>query len=253
MLISQDFQTLQKSYDFDSITKATGQDFVKSVKNSVTRRNQNKIINIVGMPGSGKSWACLRLAEVLDPQDDFDPHYIAYTKKDFYNIINSGFKRGQPIVYEETGVNESNRSFWDNKETNDIMQTFRRMNAILLTNTPMHSFQDKQQRELSHAVFSMGKIFAKKKQSILHPFFTETNPVNGQKRMGWCTLKGDLISEIILNAPSKQLLKEYEARKKEFGNALNQRSLVNNIQREKKRKIETKMQVAKAKRMGVTF
>ena len=253
MLVSSDYQTLSEVYDYNNIVKATGEDFIKKMQDACIKRNGNKIITIVGMPGSGKSWACLRLAEVLNPEGKFHKDFIAYTKKDFYDIINSDFPKGQPIVYEEVGVNESNRSFWDNMETNKIMQTFRHRNAILLMNTPMKSFADKQQRDLNHAVFAMQKILYGEKKSIIRPYFTNINPVSGEQMVGWCMIKGDLISEIILKKPSAKLINYYEDKKVEFTKALNTSSQLKNIQREKDREKVMKVEIKKAKNMGVTF
>lgn len=251
MIVTQDTGILNDVYKMADTKKATGSDFINEMRKAVTNRDGNKIITIVGMPGSGKSWACLRLAEVLAPDGYFDPKFIAYNKKDFYDIVNSDFPRGQPIVYEEVGVNEGNRSWAQNMDTNKILQTFRHKNAILLMNTPVKTFVDKQARDLNHAIFWMRKILHNKKQSVMSPFFTEINPVSGETRTGWCVLKGDMISEIVLNIPSLELRKAYKKGKLEFTKKLNAKSLTSYAKKEKELMIEHRKKLDQAKQLGI--
>ena len=254
MIVTQDMELLESIYDFDAFKTASGKDFVEKIRSAVINKNTNMIVTIVGKPGSGKSWACLRLAEVLSDActgQPFSIDHVAFDKRKFYDLINSDLPKGQVIVYEEVGVNESNRRWQKNMTTNDIMQTFRHRNLILLMNTPLKSFVDKQARQLNHAVFWMKRIDHEKNQSFMKPYFTDTNPITGLTFTSFTVLKGDLITEIKLNKPSIELIREYEKGKVKFTKALNQRSLASYAREEKKQLIEHRKEQKQARAMGI--
>ena len=212
---------------FDYVKYKPGHEaWVDYIKGRI-KKNKNFIGFISGETGSGKSWTCLSMAEKLDPS--FSLERIVFTPGQFFKLINGGtLKKGYVIVWEEVGVNLSNRDWQSsvNKAINQVIQTFRHRNFILLMNAPYMDFVDAATRKLFHAEFETVGIVKKKVvlkgriiqyNSKLKKFYYKdlrvVRPQEGVVRLQrWGVIK-----------PSSELIKAYEAKKLEYTMALNKK------------------------------
>ena len=178
--------------------------------------NKNFMAIISGATGSGKSWSALSIGQLLDPE--FDVSRVIFRGTDLLKLINSGkLKKGSVILWDEAGVDLSNRSWQSatNKLLNFLLQTFRHKNIILLFTTPYSDFVDKLTRRLFHAEFKTISIDFDKNTTKIKPLLIQYNARYGKfyyKFLRIIHREGGAvpISEWNVPAPSKELIKAYE-------------------------------------------
>lgn len=191
-------------------------------------KNKNFLCAITGPTGSGKTYSSLRLAEILD--EEFNKDRIVFTPKEFINLLNNGdLKSGSVIVFDEAGVSLNNRA-WQSIANNLIqyvLQTFRHKNYIVLFTAPDFSFIDKASRKLFHSYMETKGINFTKKKCMLKPFMLQINQRTGDIYFKYLTVvmpgqKESKITSLSVGLPSKDLIKAYEEKKKEFTQSLNE-------------------------------
>lgn len=101
------------------------------------RRNQNKsnIIVITGSPGEGKTYAGIRLCEILDPK--FNPNtQIVFTRPQLLHIIGekSPLKRGQVILIDEAHYSMGSRRWIEaiQKDLMDALASVRSRGYVII-------------------------------------------------------------------------------------------------------------------------
>lgn len=193
-------------------------------------QNKNFLGFISGPTGSGKTYSCLRIAEELDP--DFGIDRVVFKGTALMDLINSGkLKKGSVIVFEEIGVEMSNKNWASvtNKMLNYLMQTFRHRNFILLMNSPYMDFVDASTRKLFHAEMRTIKIDFKLNQVVLKPLVIQYNSRLQKfyyKRLKVITAHGKLPLNLwSVDKPSKDLLDKYDIKKNSFTDELNKKIL----------------------------
>jgi len=206
---------------------------VKYIKDRVLNKNKNFLMLFVGSTGSGKSYASLRLAEMLDPT--FDISNVSFKAKEFMNNINNLIARseqgeeikGKVLVWEEFGVEHNAREFMtiSNRVINYFFQTSRHLNLIVIMNVPLLSYIDSATRKLLHAIGEMQSINLRTKTSKAKIKMLQTNVITGKvypKYLRYRKGKKFYVSKKInFNLPSKELYEAYEKKKKEFTTQLN--------------------------------
>lgn len=195
--------------------------------NGRIRNNKNFIGFIGGPTGSGKSYASLSIAKKIDPK--FDITRIVFTGGELMELVNNGgLKSGSVIVFEEAGIELSNRSWQSvmNKMLNFLLQTFRHRNFILILNSPYMDFVDAATRKLFHAEIQTKKIDFEKKLTILKPQIIQYN--SRYKKFYYKYLRIGMpgkgmaaVKTWSVPKPDEKLLEEYEKKKKEFTEGLN--------------------------------
>lgn len=190
------------------------------------KKNKNFLGFISGQTGSGKSYCSLRIAQDIDP--DFSIDHVVFRSTELMDLINSGrLKSGAVIIFEEMGVDANNKNWQSttNKMLNYLMQTFRHKNYIMIMNSPMMDFVDAGLRKLFHAELQTIGIDLSKNEVKLKPHLLQYNPRNKKwyyKRLKVTTNQGKFpISVWRVGKPSKPLLKDYEAKKRVYTDALN--------------------------------
>ncbi len=203
--------------------------WIRYIKQRIAK-NKNFLGFIGGQTGSGKSWSSLRIAEELD--NDFNIDRVVFSGLELMNLINSGkLKRGSVIVFEETGVEMNNRNWGSviNKMLNYLLQTFRHRGFILIMNSPYMDFIDAATRKLFHAELLTAGINLDKQQVRLKPQLIQYNGRLKKfyfKRLRVITPNGVVpVSFWNVARPSKELLVEYERKKREYTDRLNKRIL----------------------------
>lgn len=225
--MSIQFDEIVQSLDFfkDKVTREKtdyGKIWIKELRDAI-ESGMGRNMLVVGEPGSGKSWACLRLAEVLDA-NGFTVDKIAFNARDFLQLIMKA-KKGDVIVYEEVGVNINNREWHQHGGQNAIMQTVRYKNLFIIMNCPNSDFLDKAVRKLIHYSFMMKKLSISQGYSVMRPMRLHTDGQFNFTKKNYPCIHGDLVSEICVSKPSVKLRHSYEKLARQYKGELNEKFL----------------------------
>lgn len=213
------------------------------------KKNKNFLLFISGSTGSGKSWSSLAIAEMVDPEFNIDR--VVFTALELMELINHGkLKRGSAIVFEETGVELSNKNWQSvfNKMISYLLQTFRHRNFILILNAPFLDFIDSSMRKLFHGELRTVSINRKKNTVKMRPLLLQYNSRLKKhyfKYLRIRTPKGIVpIARWNIPRPSSKLIREYEVKKRRFTDALN-REILEQLKKAKNAKPKKKMKCVK--------
>jgi len=202
--------------------------WVSYIKQRINK-NKNFLGFISGQTGSGKSYSCLSIGEMIDPNFDIDR--VVFSGQELMQLINSKkLKRGSCIMFDEMSIDMDNRN-WNsttNKMINYLMQTFRYRGFIMLMNSPFLDFIDSKTRKLFHAEIGIAMIDYDKEECYLTPRIIQ---YNGRfQKFYYKRLKVKLpngafkpIDMWKVPKPSKDLLKSYEKKKDHYAQLLNKR------------------------------
>ena len=201
--------------------------WVRYIIERTTVKNKNFLVTITGQTGSGKSWSGLSIGEMVDP--DFSVDRIVFKGIELMNLINSGnLKSGSVILWDEAGIDLSSRNWQSltNKMLNYVLQTFRKMNFVLIFTVPYQDFLDVGSRKLFHADFETVSINRQKKTCRIKPKLLQYNADLKKwykkylrvvrKDIGKFTIRSWKIPK-----PSDELIKQYEQKKNIFLKTLN--------------------------------
>lgn len=188
--------------------------------------NKNFLAVVTGSTGSGKSYSCLRLAELWYQnylKRVFPCENICFSVEDLVKRLNSGMlKKGDLLIAEEIGVGANSKNFQSktNKALQFILQSFRSLNIIVLFNVPHFSFFDKTARMLMHCHIQTLRIDQRKEICILKPYFLNLSQSTGKIYTKWLRVKrkGKLtkVNRLQLRKPTKESLVHYESMKNNF-------------------------------------
>lgn len=194
------------------------------------KKNKNFLGFISGQTGSGKSWSSLSIAHDLDP--DFSIDRVVFSGLELMELINSGnLKRGSVIVFEEVGVEMSNRNWASvtNKMLNYLIQTFRHRGFILIMNSPYSDFIDSATRKLFHAELQTQGIDFNTSECRLKPQLIQYNARIQKfyyKRLKVIRPEGVIpVSFWKVSKPPEELIQAYEKKKRSYTDSLNKRIL----------------------------
>lgn len=198
--------------------------FVDYIKRRI-RHNKNCIMIVVGDTGSGKSYAALRLAELLDP--NFDVTRIAFRGHSFLNLLRSDMPKGSVIIFDEGGVEWQSRNFMSflNKALSYALQTVRFKNHIIILTVPDISFIDAQGRRLVHLILQTTGISRKNNLCFLKPFRVATSLTQKKKYFVYPTIKDKdagriKLRRLAVHLPTVKLRHRYEKAKLAFTDKL---------------------------------
>lgn len=206
---------------------------VQYINDRIQNKNKNFLMLFVGAVGSGKSYAALRLAEMLD--DTFDISRVCFKAKEFMDCINDLVARaekgevikGKVIIWDEFGVEHNAREFMtiSNRVINYFFQTSRHLNLIVIMTVPLLSFIDSATRKLSHGIGEMVGINSQTKCASVKVKLLQTNVMTGKEYPKYLRYrrkgKTRVSKKLKFNLPSKELRNVYEKKKKEFTTQLN--------------------------------
>jgi len=196
--------------------------------------NKNALVCLTGSTGSGKSYTCLRIAELWYDYKFGEPFpvktHCCFSISEIMTLLNSGtLRKGELIILEEAGVLLHSLDFQNriSKLFTFILQSFRSMNIGLLFNLPILSMLNKNTRLLLHAHFITNSIDFRDETIKIKPFFNQVNQQTGKiyPKYLWISSKGKSkqVKRFKFNLPSKDILKIYEAKKHNFVSELNQK------------------------------
>jgi len=185
----------------------------------LNQKNQNLIGLFVGATGTGKSYSCLRLGEVIDP--NFSEENIIFSVDDLIDKLDKNkIKKGSVIVFEEIGVGADSRNFYtkQNKNLGYVLATFRTLNSIILFNTPVQSMIDKKVRQVTHIIFEMVGIDYQTKRAFCKPKWIQQNALQGKAYPKYTKKGNEMVKQIRFTLPSQKLIDIYEQKRKKFLN-----------------------------------
>jgi len=200
------------------------------IRSRVIDRNKNFMMLFVGATGSGKSYAALRLAELVDKTFTIDR--CCFRAKDFMNVINGLSQNGKSnagkvILWDEFGVEHSSREFMtiSNRVVNYFFQTCRHLNLVVIMTVPLASFIDSSTRKLMHSIAEMQGINIRKKTAAVKVKMLQVNVLTGKEYPKYLRYrkktKRFVSKRFNFNLPSKKLCQDYEEKKTEFTRGLN--------------------------------
>jgi len=195
------------------------------------RSNLNFLALAEGSTGSGKSWACLSIAYLIDPT--FEPRQVAFSFQEVMKIINADWfqkKQWRVILFDEPQISISNRQWQSltNKLLNFLVSTFRNQQIILLFATPYADFIDSATQKLLHCKFEVKGHSAKTNLTTIRPKLLQYNSRQHKfyEHSLYIMREGQLGGSIKLTKwnvpkPPLHLIKPYEEKKTAFTSKLN--------------------------------
>lgn len=193
--------------------------------------NKNVMVAIIGDPGEGKSWAALRLAELLDPT--FSADKVAFRPEKLLRRINENHPMGDVTIADEAGVSMNAKTWWesDQIEIGNILETWRHQNRMLICTLPVFKKLQNDARGLMNVLMSAYGIDRQDAMSRWRFRLVETNNETGEIYKPYPRLPDPVTGQetkyktIDLGLPSEQLRAAYQERKKAYTDELNQRAL----------------------------
>jgi hypothetical protein len=144
--------------------------------------NKNALIAVVGSTGSGKSYVCMRMAELWYEdyfQKEFPSTHICFSIREAMLLIQSGkLTRGDLIIVEEAGVIMNSLDFQNKivKFFGFVLQSFRSKNIGIIFNLPHIDMLTKTARLLMHGLFETAGIDTNAKLVKIKALYCQTNP-----------------------------------------------------------------------------
>jgi len=211
-----------------------GEVFNKYIQSRLIKNNKNVLLAITGTTGSGKSYACLRIAELWYKQQ-FNEEFPTDTNTCFsieevmerLTDKKNPVRRGEILIVEEAGTQLGNLDFQNqvSKMFTYVLQSFRSMNVCLIFNLPVLSMLNKSARLLIHAHFTTSGIDFDRNVCKLKPKFHQLNQQSGKIYPKYMRVKlnGRVVpmKKFSYGLPSDKMLKIYEFKKLKFVNELN--------------------------------
>lgn len=206
--------------------------------NRMIRRNQNVLMAVTGSTGSGKSYLCIRMAELwyrffFKIPFDVSVHVCFSIGQVMKLLASKKLKRGSIIILEEAGANFGSLDFQNrvSKLFNYVLQSFRSMNLLLIMNLPYLSMLNKSARLLIHARMVTSGIDYQEKKSTSKAYFRQVNQSSGKiydkflriKLTSPQSPKGKtvVVKKFQYSLPSPELIDVYEQKKLQFVTSLN--------------------------------
>lgn len=190
--------------------------------------NKNALIAVVGSTGSGKSYACMRMAELWYKDyfnKEFPSTHICFSIREAMLLIQSGkLTRGDLIIVEEAGVIMNSLDFQNKivKFFGFVLQSFRSKNIGIIFNLPHIDMLTKTARLLMHGLFETAGIDSNAKKVKIKALYCQTNPRSSKQYHKYLKYKINgrfqKIKRISYSLPRSDLLKEYEDKKDIFVN-----------------------------------
>lgn len=199
----------------------TSQKVIRWIKNRVAN-NWSADILITGERGNGKSWAGIRLAELIDPS--FTSDRIIFSNKDYISSYHDKkLSKGQAIVYDEVGVELASTKVMQKevKDALDELLTNRVENTIAIFTTPsIKDVPDKLRRNMSLWI----QVYKRNpKYSIAYPRYCNDLQLFGTRYVNIRNSRNKKKLQMRFLPPSSALVNPYEEKKREYRKELGKR------------------------------
>lgn len=193
------------------------------------------LIFVAGLPGTGKSSSCIRLAELISKRltgenqitednifDDF-LGLVGFIRKAKPEEVNIG------VIEEASVLFPSRRAMsGENVDINRVLDTARKKQVILLANAPLWNSIDTHMRALGNIYIETLSIDQKNSFVICKPLGLQTNPKSGKTYYHYMSVKGREIHRVLIGKPNKETWERYEKRKDAFMDKVYQKAIHRN-------------------------
>lgn len=179
-------------------------------------------VPVTGLPGTGKSSTCQRLAELfyekLGGNRRLKQEDIVDSLLKFMRRLKKVKKPGTVIIIEEISVLFPSRRAMakDNVAIGRVLDTCRKKQVILFSNAPIWTSIDSHIRAMSHILIETQKIVKKAEVVVYKSWRLQTAPHTGKTYRHRFTRNGRDISLFYTKKPSPEIWDEYEKGKDEF-------------------------------------
>jgi len=191
----------------------------------VARHKQGlySLVLTTGLPGSGKSSADLRLAEVtsikLTGENIITPKNIIGSLLELLEFVQGANENEVNIaVVEEISVLFPSRRAMssDNVSVAKILDTCRKKKVILIANAPIWTSVDSHLRALGNVYLETLRINREFGVVICKSFRLQTNPNSGKTYFHYFRRNGQKVHRIVFRKPNSKTWEDYEAKKDKF-------------------------------------
>lgn len=180
------------------------------------------MILVTGLPGTGKSSVCLRLAELaslkLHGENTITSDTVVDSLLGILKKLRTLRGPGEFIDVEEISVLfPSRRSMAsENVAVGRILDTCRKRQVILFSNAPIFTSIDSHVRSMAHILIETQKILKGQEIVISKAWKLQTNPHTGKTYRHRFTRNGRDISLFITKKPNAEVWEQYEKKKDQF-------------------------------------
>ncbi len=199
--------------------------FIQEIKNDLNVHKKGRFMVICGVPGEGKSYTALRIAELVDPNFSVD-QVVIMKGSAFMQLLNSGvpdgkggYTRMQPgscAVFDECGVGISARDWLSvqNRLIGFLMQTIRKWGFFIIFTLPSLSMLDiSARRMMNYYAYSQGIDYRAKLSHFKIYRISRNDWEDKIYRRRLKTENAELVDDWAFSLPKHVDLKTYEARK----------------------------------------
>ena len=209
-----------KDIDFDKIKEAGA---IRKEIMWTQQRGRMNIINVIGLPGTGKSWMCLRLAELL-AQDFHADNYKITSRNvvdnllDLLKFIRAIKIENEIVICEEIGVWLSSRRAMSsvNVDAGYVWDTLRKKRVIVITNNPIQKHIDSKLLVLTSMMVQTLSLNKRLGVCMVKPLRLQTNPDTAKTYRHRLKENGYEVHRCWVGKPSKELTDDYERDKDSF-------------------------------------
>ncbi len=206
--------------DFDKLDEAGA--IISHIYNRY-RKGLLTVVKVIGLPGMGKSYCCMRLAELISikihGKNIMKREYIADNLLDVIKILRSTKKRGMPMVVEEISVLFPSRRHMtgENVAAGQIWDTMRKKGMVVIMNCPLSKDVDKKITALSNLQIETLRVNKRKGVCVIKPMRLQANPSTSKIYHHRLIDKyGMEVHRSFVKKPSDDLCEEYEKMKDDF-------------------------------------
>jgi DNA-binding CsgD family transcriptional regulator len=179
-------------------------------------------ILVYAPPGLGKSYACMRIMELiyqrLFNERLLSGNHIVDDIPEAFSFIRQSKRFGEPLTIEEVSVLASSRRSMssDNVGLNYLLDTCRKKQIILLMNAPHMKFVDSHIQMMCHLTLECLRINKTEGIVIVKPMKLQTSPSGKIYRHRLKDENGREIHRSFFKKPTEELIRLYEGKKDKF-------------------------------------
>jgi len=188
--------------------------------------NNNTLWTIVGDTGDGKSYASLRLGEIID--QDFSIDNVAFSITEFLEMaMDKSAPQGSVIVLEEASVEASAYDWYSasNRIFAKVLDTWRHQNRMGIINLPNFMALEKGARRRTEAIVQMQHAAPWRDYSQAKFKEVKYDTIEDNLTTPFPITRGKQRKHLRFKLPSKELRDAYEDRKENYTTDLNKELL----------------------------
>lgn len=180
------------------------------------------IIFVIGLPGTGKSSTCARLAELisiaLHGENKITVDNFVDSQLEFLSFVRNVQYLGSCCIPDEFGVLFPARRAMskDNVSGGKVFDTVRKKQMIILANAPLLGSMDSHMRALGDILVETLRINRTQKVVVSKALRLQTNPRSGKTYLHRFQRNGREVHRMYTYQCNEQLWKDYEHKKDRF-------------------------------------